>query len=105
MSSVSPVGSFRFILHLSIKYYLNNIIYTYFEISFRDLELLESLEQSINMIEQYKLYNDTSAITGDDGGTSQNVNVFTFETLFDIKCLVQKDDPELQRFVFCVLNL
>ena len=55
------------------------------------------------MIEQYKLYNDTSAITGDGGG--QSVNVFTFETLFDIKCLVQKDDPELQRFVFCVLNL
>ena len=42
------------------------------------------------MIEQYKLYNDTSAITGDGGGASQSVNVFTFETLFDIKCLVQK---------------
>ena len=58
------------------------------------------------MIEQYKLCGDTSPTTGDggDGDASQSVNDFTFETLFDIKCLVQKDDPELQRFVFCVLN-
>lgn len=65
---------------------------------FRDLELLETLQQNIKSIEQHELCS-----TSNDGGES--VDDFAFDSLFDIKCFAQKDDPELQRFECSCLDL
>lgn len=52
----------------------------------------------MRMIEEHDLCRWTSSTNDDD----QSVSDFSFDTLFDIKCLVQKDDPELQMFVIYV---
>ena len=61
----------------------------------RNLELLETLQQNIKAIDEHEL---CGGATGDDKDVGGG-NDFSFEMLFDIKCLVQKDDPVLQRFV------